>query len=188
MNSKNDLNNIIEGCLRDKRKYQEKLFKLYYGKLMGVALRYTKDRDTAQEIVQNSFIKLFEKLSTFDRKGNFSNWASRIVANTAIDYIRKSKNAPFLSDENYVFDSNNDSNSEIDELEMSTIKTELILKAIQQLSPAYQTVFNLYVIEDYSHKEIADMLGISEGTSKSNLSKAKMNIHKIIAEELKMIL
>jgi RNA polymerase sigma-70 factor (ECF subfamily) len=187
VSNKNDLNNIIEGCLREKRKYQEQLFKLYYGKMMGVALRYTKDRDTAQEIVQNSFIKVFEKLSTFDQKGNFSSWISRIVANTAIDFIRKSKNNPFLTDENYVFDNANDEISEFDDLELSSIKTEIILKAIQQLSPAYQTVFNLYVIEDYSHKEIAEMLGISEGTSKSNLSKAKMNIHKIIAEELKVL-
>jgi RNA polymerase sigma-70 factor (ECF subfamily) len=183
--NKAKINKIIEGCLQHNSKYQEELFKLYFGKMLGVSMRYTKDKDTANEIVQTSFIKVFEKLKLFDDNGNFENWIKRIVINTAIDFIRKSKKDPYVNDlnEDYTLSSVDDIVFEEEELELSQIKNELIINAIQQLSPAYQTVFNLYVIEDYTHKEIAEMLNISEGTSKSNLSKAKVNLQKILKNE-----
>lgn len=179
MESKEELNYIIDGCIRNKRKHQEKLFKLYYGKMMGVALRYTKDNDTAQEIVQNSFIKIYDKLNTFEKEGSFFNWITRIVINTSIDAIRKSKKEPFKFGDEYIFveESSEDRDEELD---VSNYNSNIILEAIQELSPAYQTVFNLYVVEDYKHKEISEILGISEGTSKSNLSKAKNNLQKIL--------
>ncbi len=179
MESKEELNYIIDGCIRNKRKHQEKLFKLYYGKMMGVALRYTKDNDTAQEIVQNSFIKIYDKLNTFEKEGSFFNWITRIVINTSIDAIRKSKKEPFKFGDEYIFveESSEDTDEELD---VSNYNSNIILEAIQELSPAYQTVFNLYVVEDYKHKEISEILGISEGTSKSNLSKAKNNLQKIL--------
>ena len=185
MENKAKINKIIEGCLQHNSKYQEELFKLYFGKMLGVSMRYTKDKDTANEIVQTSFIKVFEKLKLFDLNGNFENWIKRIVINTAIDFIRKSKKDPYVNDlnEDYTLSSVDDIVFEEEELELSQIKNELIINAIQQLSPAYQTVFNLYVIEDYTHKEIAEMLNISEGTSKSNLSKAKVNLQKILKNE-----
>jgi len=177
--SKEELNYIIDGCIRNKRKHQEKLFKLYYGKMMGVALRYTKDNDTAQEIVQNSFIKIYDKLNTFEKEGSFFNWITRIVINTSIDAIRKSKKEPFKFGDEYIFVEESSENRD-EELDVSNYNSNIILEAIQELSPAYQTVFNLYVIEDYKHKEISEILGISEGTSKSNLSKAKNNLQKIL--------
>jgi len=177
--SKEELNKIIDGCIRNKRKHQEKLFKLYYGKMMGVALRYTKDQDTAQEIVQNSFIKIYDKLHTFEKEGNFYSWITRIVINTAIDAIRKSKKDPFKFGNEYIFVEEVSENDD-EELDISNYQSKMILEAIQELSPAYQAVFNLYVIEDYAHKEIAEILEISEGTSKSNLSKAKANLQKIL--------
>lgn len=179
MESKEELNYIIDGCIRNKRKHQEKLFKLYYGKMMGVALRYTKDNDTAQEIVQNSFIKIYDKLNTFEKEGSFFNWITRIVINTSIDAIRKSKKEPFKFGDEYIFVEESSENRD-EELDVSNYNSNIILEAIQELSPAYQTVFNLYVIEDYKHKEISEILGISEGTSKSNLSKAKNNLQKIL--------
>jgi RNA polymerase sigma factor (sigma-70 family) len=183
--NKEKLNKIIEGCLQQKRKHQEELFKLFYGKMLGVSMRYTKDQDTASEIVQTSFIKVYEKLELCDNNGNFEGWIKRIVINTAIDLIRKSKKDPYVNDlnEDYTLSNVEENVFEEEELELSQIKNELIIKAIQQLSPAYQTVFNLYVIEDYSHKEIAELLNISEGTSKSNLSKAKVNLQKILKNE-----
>lgn len=183
--NKEKLNKIIDGCLQQKRKYQQELFKLFYGKMLGVSMRYTKDQDTASEIVQTSFIKVYEKLELYDNKGNFEGWIKRIVINTAIDLIRKSKKDPYVNDlnEDYTLSNVEENVFEEEELELSQIKNELIIKAIQNLSPAYQTVFNLYVIEDYSHKEIAELLNISEGTSKSNLSKAKVNLQKILKNE-----
>ena len=108
MVNKENLNELINGCLQNNRKFQEQLFKLYYGKMLVVSMQYTKDRDTAQEIVQDSFIKIFEKLNLFDNKGTLEGWIRRIVVNTAIDRIRKSKKDPFLidNDNDYIVISN----------------------------------------------------------------------------------
>lgn len=184
MENKKLLEKIIEGCLRNDRRAQEELFKLFYGKMLGVCMRYSKDRDTAEEILQEGFIKIFDKLDAFDYKGSFEGWMRRIIANTAIDSIRKSKKNPMLTDQDDDFKLGAiDPMVEQEDFEFTGIKAELAVQAIQELSPAYQTVFNLYVIEEYTHKEIAEILGISEGTSKSNLSKAKFNLQKILKEK-----
>ena len=181
MENKEKIKEIVIGCLRNDRKSQEQIFKLFYGKMLGVCMRYTNDRDTAQEIVQDSFIKVFEKLKLFDNSGSFEGWIKRVVVNTAIDHIRKSKKNPFLTDNDNDFRLGGvDPTIESEELELKDEKAEIIMEAIQKLSPAYRAVFNLYVIDDYSHKEIAETLGISEGTSKSNLSKARVNIQKMV--------
>lgn len=183
--SREQLENLVKTCIKGKRSAQEKLFKMYYGKMMSVALRYMRDEDSAQEIVQEGFIKVFEKLDKFDFKGSFEGWIRRIVVNTAIDTIRKAKKNPFLvENESYTFRDVSENKLEEDEaLELTSIKAEMALEAIHQLSPAYQAVFNLYVMENYSHKEIANELGISEGTSKSNLAKAKSNLKKYLEEK-----
>lgn len=184
MENKDKLNKIIEGCLRNERRSQEELFKLFYGKMLSVCMRYISDKDTAQEVLQEGFIKVFDKLNGFDFKGSFEGWIRRIIANTAIDCIRKAKNGPILSDNDndFVLGTENPI-VEREELELSGLKGEIALDAIQNLSPAYRAVFNLYVLEDYSHKEIGEILGISEGTSKSNLAKAKANLQKILKEK-----
>jgi len=181
--NKSNLVKIIEGCITKDRRSQEALFKLFYGKMLPVCLRYIPDRDSAQEVLQEGFIKVFEKLDAFDHKGSFEGWIRRIIANTAIDSIRKSKKNPFLTDNDNDFKLGaSDPIVEQEEMEQLDIKAEVAMEAIQALSPAYRTVFSMFVLEDYSHKEISEILGISEGTSKSNLAKAKMNLQKIINE------
>jgi RNA polymerase sigma factor (sigma-70 family) len=176
---------IIDGCLRQDRRAQEQLFKLYYGKMLPVCMRYLSDRDTAQEALQEGFIKVFDKLGAYDHKGSFEGWVRRIMANTAIDYLRKAKKNPLLSDNDNDFKSGfHDPLEEMEELEFHEIKAEMAMEAIQELSPAYRAVFSMYVLEEFSHKEIAERLGISEGTSKSNLAKAKMNLQRILNERL----
>jgi len=182
--NKEQLKKIIEGCLRNDRRSQEAIFKLFYGKMMSVCMRYTNDKDTAQEVLQEGFVKVFEKLGAFDYKGSFEGWVRRIVANTAIDAIRRSKKNPILTDNDNDFKIGGENPMEKQEtIELGELKAEMAMEAIQKLSPAYRTVFNLYVLEEYSHKEIAEMLGISEGTSKSNLAKAKMNLQKILNKQ-----
>jgi RNA polymerase sigma-70 factor (ECF subfamily) len=182
--NKDKLKEIIEGCLRNERRSQEELFKLFYGKMLPVCMRYMPDRDSAQEVLQEGFIKVFEKLGAFDYKGSFEGWIRRIIANTAIDAIRKSKKDPYLTDNDNDFKLGaSDPMVEREDLEFTDLKAEIAMEAIQKLSPAYRAVFNLFVLEDYSHKEIAELLGISEGTSKSNLAKAKMNLQKILSEK-----
>lgn len=147
-------------------------------------MRYTNDKDSAQEILQEGFIKIFEKLGAFDYKGSFEGWIRRIIANTAIDSIRRSKKDPYRTgDDNDFKLGAEDTMVEKEELETMDLKAEIAMEAIQQLSPAYRAVFNLYVLEDYSHKEISEILGISEGTSKSNLAKARMNLQKILNDK-----
>lgn len=170
--------------MRNERRAQEELFKLYYGKMLGVCMRYATDRDSAEEVLQEGFIKIFDKLDAFDYKGSFEGWMRRIVANTAIDSIRRSKKNPFLTDKDEDFKMGAENPMvEQEEIELGELKAEIALEAINQLSPAYKSVFNLYVLEEYTHKEIAEILNISEGTSKSNLSKAKLNLQRILKEK-----
>lgn len=188
MDKKEQLDNIVIGCMKNDRICQEKLFKLYYGKLMVVCLRYTNDKDTAQDILQEGFMKIFDKITSFESTGSFEGWMRRIVTNTALDHLRKSKKFNFVEENEINTKEEFVDYGEIQEFENSIeLKAEFALEAIQQLSPAYKTVFNLYVMEEYSHKEIAEMLGISEGTSKSNLAKAKMNLQKLIVKKYSKI-
>ena len=182
--NKEQLKAIIDGCLQNDRRSQEQLFKLFYGKMLPVCIRYVSDRDTAQEVLQEGFIKIFEKLGAFDHKGSFEGWIRRIVANTAIDAIRKSKKDPYRTDNDNDFKIGaEDLMVDREEMETLDLKAQVAMEAVQKLSPAYRAVFNLYVLEEYSHKEIGAILGISEGTSKSNLAKAKMNLQKILSEK-----
>lgn len=185
---KNQLKEIIDGCIQNNRQSQEELFKLFYGKMLPVCMRYISDKDAAQDVLQEGFIKVFEKLSVFDHKGSFEGWVRRIMVNTAIDTLRKAKKNPFLTDNENVFklsDLNHTNENEV--FEGIEIKAGLAMEAIQQLSPAYRAVFNLFVFENYSHKEIAEKLGISEGTSKSNFAKAKMNLQKKLSKQFMKI-
>ena len=186
--NKEQLKAIIDGCLQNDRRSQEQLFKLFYGKMLPVCIRYVSDRDTAQEVLQEGFIKIFEKLGAFDHKGSFEGWIRRIVANTAIDAIRKSKKDPYRTDNDNDFKIGaEDLMVDREEMETLDLKAQVDMEAVQKLSPAYRAVFNLYVLEEYSHKEIGTILGISEGTSKSNLAKAKMNLQKILSEKFMKI-
>jgi len=149
--------------------------------MMGVCLRYSKDSDEAQDVLQMGFIKVFEKLDMYNRIGSLEGWIRRIMVNTAIDHYRKNKNIFLVNDdEGYILEN---AKVESPDTIYSQFGEKDIMDAIQSLSPAYQTVFNLNVIEGLQHKEIAAQLNISEGTSKSNLAKAKQNLKKILTEK-----
>ncbi len=188
MEQQKELKAIVEACLRGERRAQERLFQTYYGKMLGVCMRYLSDRDSAQEILQISFLKVFDKLEFFDFTGSLEGWIRRIVTNTAIDHLRKAKKDPFLSDQDNDFVAGStDPMIEAEYNEILELKGKVAIEAIGKLSPAYRAVFNLYVIEEHTHKEIANLLGISEGTSKSNLAKAKMNLQRLLKEQFLLI-
>lgn len=184
MENQQELQNIIQGCIKGKRKYQQQLFEKYYGKMMGVCMRYARDQDEAQDMVQNGFIKVFEKLSVFNFTGSFEGWVRRIMVNTSIDLIRKNKKNTYAieNEADIVSDEENGIILEEDINELN-FKASKAIEAISNLSAGYKVVFNLYVIEGYTHKEIADFLGISEGTSKSNLAKAKQKLRAYLSAE-----
>lgn len=165
---------IIEGCLKGNRKYQKLLYERYYGSMLVVCMRYTNDREEARDVLHEGFIKIFRNLKKFNRGTNLGAWIRRIMINTAIDHYRKSAKRPNLVEINQA----------IHETDMHDVVADLgaeeILSMVQKLSPAYRTVFNLYVIEGYSHKEVGKLLGISEGTSKSNLAKARAKLQAMV--------
>jgi RNA polymerase sigma factor (sigma-70 family) len=184
---KDELGELISGCLKNDRKCQQQVFKLFYSKMMAVCMRYAKDRDEAKDLLQEGFIKVFSNLENYGNNGSFEGWIRRIMVNTAIDSYRKEKrslldvNSEMVDrfgneDESYDEDDNND--------DYLSISPEMVMQEVQNLSPAYKAVFNLYVIEGFPHKEIAEKLGISEGSSKSNLSKAKRNLKKALSNKI----
>ena len=173
-------NELIAGCIRQDRTCQEALYKRFYGKMMGVCLRYAKNRDEASDMPQEGFIKVFTSIRNFASKGSFEGWVRRIIVNTAVDHLRRNKHEYMIVSTVYAREGDvPDPAEEVeDENLINNLSEEEILNAISQLSPAYRAVFNLYVMEDLPHKEIADQLGISEGTSKSNLAKARFQLKK----------
>ncbi|HTL81259.1 MAG TPA: sigma-70 family RNA polymerase sigma factor [Bacteroidia bacterium] len=173
-------NELIAGCIRQDRTCQEALYKRFYGKMMGVTLRYAKNRDEASDMLQEGFIKVFTSLRNYAFKGSFEGWVRRIIVNTAVDHLRRNKHEYMIVSTVVAREGDiPDHSEETDEEDLvNALSEEEILGAVQKLSPAYRTVFNLYVIENFSHKEIAEQLNISEGTSKSNLAKARFQMKK----------
>jgi RNA polymerase sigma-70 factor (ECF subfamily) len=173
---------LINGCIKLDKACQRQLYEQFYGKMMAVCMRYAKNRDEASDILNEGFMKIYTSLRTFSNNGSFEGWIRKIIVNTAIDYLRKNRHEYLIVNTVYASESGMSKIQEIEEEDIfRNIKQDDIIKAIQSLSPAYRTVFNLYVLEEFTHKEIADKLDISEGTSKSNLSKAKYNLKKNLA-------
>jgi RNA polymerase sigma factor (sigma-70 family) len=171
------LETLLEGCKNGNPKSQELLYRQFYGYAMSVCLRYTRSRDEALEILNDGFIKVFNHAGTIDPTKPFKNWLRRVMVNTALDFYRQNHKHYYHEDiENahYLKDNSADAQSEINYQEL--------IDLIQQLSPGYRTVFNLFVIDGYSHEEIGKMLGISEGTSKSNLARARVNLREMLSK------
>ena len=168
-------NDLIQACVRQERWAQQRLYEDHYSKLMGVCLRYSNNKEDALDILHEGFIKVFRNISKYQSGTSLIAWMRRIMVNTAIDYYRKSirRRTDDLETAYDVRTSDPDAISQCSEKE--------ILAAIQTLSPAYRSVFNLYVIEGFAHKEIAEQLGITESTSRSNLVKARAKLKEILA-------
>ncbi|MCO4805781.1 MAG: sigma-70 family RNA polymerase sigma factor [Flavobacteriales bacterium] len=172
---------LVDGCKSGSRTAQEEVFNSMYRRLLGVCMRYADDDDEAKDILQNGFIKVFKSVENYKGDGSFEGWVKRIVINTAIDNYRRKKVKPVVVDSELTdrLGSNMEEEVEDDSI-YQQIPIKAVLDAVQYLSPAYRTVFNLYVLEGYNHNEIAEMLTISVGTSKSNLSKARLNLRKML--------
>lgn len=170
---------LIKGCIEGNRQMQEELYNRFSGKMYAVCLRYANNADDAQDLLQEGFIKVYRNLHRFRAEGSFEGWIRRVFVNSAIEHFRKkSIELSKVSDkeENTIEDS--------DVSALDQLAERDIVKLIQDLSPGYRTVFNMYVVEGYSHKEIGDLLGISEGTSKSQLARARSILQKKVAQYL----
>lgn len=161
---------ILKACLSNDRTAQRDLFNMYAGKMMAISIRYTRHRLEAEDILQDAFIKVFSNLHSFKNEGSLEGWIRRIVVNTAIkNTYRKSFSQEDIGLENIKEDSG-------DPNIISALSEEEIINLIAELPDGYRIVFNLYAIEGYSHKEIAEMLDIDEATSRSQLLKARRKL------------
>lgn len=180
---------LIDGCLKGDRRSQQAIHKMFYGKMKTVCMRYTRDSDQAMDVLQEGFLKVFNNLEKYTGVGTFEGWMRRIMVNLSIDRFRRLKHdLILLREQNDIEQLQSESEEDLDDSdeneEIYDITPEQIIDAMQQLTPAYRTVFNLYVYEDYTHQDIAEALGISVGTSKSNYAKAKKNMKKLLIKNL----
>lgn len=171
------LKKIIEGCLEERQDAQRQLFKLYFGYAKSICLRYSSSKEEAEEILNTGFLKVFRGLPKYDNIQPFRAWLRVIMINTAIDYYRKeqkhSKNIPLGETIDVPFE---------DDI-LDKISAEEILDLVQQLPTSYRTVFMLYVVDGYNHREIGELLGIAEGTSKSNLAVARTKLKVMLLQK-----
>ncbi len=173
-------NEIISRVLKKERAAQVQLYNRYQTTWYMICLRYHQSKEDAQDVLQNALIKIFTKLNQFDgEKGNFKSWSSKVVVNENLMFLRKkvrSFKVDALEDVLFIPDQV--------ESALDILSAEELTKMIQKLPPGYRTVFNLYVIEGFNHQEVADMLNIGIGTSKSQLSKAR----KLLQKQLETLL
>jgi RNA polymerase sigma factor (sigma-70 family) len=168
-----ELDDIIKQCQKGEAKAQEILYKFFGPKLFAICLKYAPSYEDAQDNFQDGFLHLFNKINQFQFKGSFEGWAKRLMINHVLQQYRKVSHLEIVKEIPDIIET-----VEIDE----PLELQDLLQLIQELPTQYRIVFNLYVLDNYSHKEISEMLGISEGTSKSNLSRAK----KILKEKIEL--
>ena len=168
---------LIAGCLKGDKLSQRDLYDRYSRKMFGVCLRYCNNREDAEEVLQEGLLKVFHKLADFKKEGALESWIKRIIINTALDFYRRNKNKQRETEWQ--------DNITISIEPLTELKTKELLQVIQNLPLGFRTVFNLYAIEGYNHGEIAGMLNISEGTSKSQYSRARQHLMSMIEKENK---
>ncbi len=170
---------LIEACIKGDRQSQSRLYNLYMQKMFVVCLRYSKSREEAEEILQEGFMKVFEFMHQYRFAGPFEGWMRKIMVNCALQKYRSKGNLRPVVDIDTAT-----ANYAVNEDIIGKIGTKELLKMVQQLPPACRLTFNLYVFEGMKHREIAELLRISEGTSKSNLSDARALLQKAVNESL----
>lgn len=168
---------LIEGCKNGNRLAQKELYEMFSRKMMGVCLRYSNDRETARDLLQEGFVKIFMNLEAYSGTGSFEGWMRRIFVNCALEYLRKSDVLREASDL--------DNSAELTEPDASVIEqlsARDLMGLIQRLPAGFRTVFNLFAIEGYSHKEIGEMLQITESTSRSQYTRARQLLQRLVKD------
>mgnify|MGYP006282821215 FL=1 len=159
---------IVEGCKKNDRKFQELLYRKYAKKMYGICMSYTKDRPMAQDILQDGFVKVFKKIRSFKGEGSLEGWIRKIIVNTALDSLRKKTQSYEFIDENSEVEE-----AKIDQTVLDNIHYDALIHMVSQLPDGARTIFNLYALEGLTHKEIAEKLNITAGTSKSQYKRAR---------------
>ena len=168
---------VIKGCIAGSSKAQQALYNLFADDMFGVCLYYSPDRSEAEDTLHEGFLKVFNNIGSLKGEGSLKGWIRRIMVNTALEKFRKKSPLYVLDNDGY------ETSGDIDrENIISNISADDLITLIHDLSPQYRMVFNLYALEGYSHKEIAEMMKISEGTSKSNLARARAILQKKVKQ------
>ena len=167
---------LVRGCMVNDRRAQEQLYKQFYGPMASICMRYTRNQHDAIEVLHNGFLKVYKNIQRFDAsKASLYTWIRTIVIHTAIDFIRQKSRWYIPQSEIEKAD-----NTGVEAEAIHRMSSQELLKLVQELPPATQTVFNLYVVEGYTHKEIGELLDISDGTSKWHLSEARRQLQKLV--------
>lgn len=172
---------MINGCIEGKRSSQKMLYDRFASKMLGVCMRYSKDRAEAEDMLQEGFIKIFTNIAKFKHEGSFEGWVRRIMVFTAINFF-KHRSRKFQEDldvEHY--------DAAFDDDVVSKISAKEIITLVQQLPEGYRVIFNLYAVEGYTHKEIGDMMGIAIGTSKSQYARARSAMQQLLAKHYQIL-
>tara|TARA_B100001741_G_C16306025_1_gene483571 strand:- start:78 stop:668 length:591 start_codon:yes stop_codon:yes gene_type:complete len=180
-----DLRPYIEACQLGESRAQRFIFERYYRLMFGVCMRYMSDNDSVQDVVQEGFLKVFNNIGGYTFKGSFEGWMRRIMVNTAIDAIRRKNAAGWVLGDEGSFEPVDEEGVWEMEEEGDAVGYTVhdVLDAMEHLTPMYRTVFNLYVFDNLGHQEISNRLGISVGTSKSNLAKARRNLRNLLLSQ-----
>lgn len=164
---------LVEGCIREDRKYQKILWNLYSSKLMALCLRYCKNQEEAEDALMESFVRIYDKIPSFRYQSSLETWMRRITVNISINKLRSQKDIwKELSESEYELGYTDNA--------MYQLEAKQIMQLIERLPVGYRTVFNLFVVEGYTHKEIAEMMGIDVGTSRSQLAKARKSLQEML--------
>ena len=178
-----DEEQLIAGCKEGKPWAQKEIFERYSGVMLSVCVRYVTDRETARDILQDGFIKLYTKIDTFSGSGSFAGWVRRIFVTTSLEYLRQNDALKLRASIEEYGNSIPDNDATV----LDKISADDLMECIAKLPDGYRTVFNLYAIEGYSHPEIAEMLGINESTSRSQFMRARKilqtNVHSLIGQD-----
>lgn len=183
INKTDDARVIVDGCKKNDRRYQQMLYNQTFTKMIGACLRYSSDYDEAMDFVQEGYIKVFEKILMYQDTGSLVGWIKTIIVNNLLDAMRKSSKCQFSDIDTTPIEGEDDSEEVLEKIAEDDKNAQRIVELVQDLPPAYRTVFNMYVVEDIPHKQIAEKLGITEGTSKSNFAKAKMKLKQMYIEK-----
>ena len=179
----NELEDIIKGCINNDKIAQKQMFLMFGNKMLGVCARYCKNIEDAKDAMQDGFVKVFTNIGTFKGESKFETWITRLMVYTAIDNFKRNSKM-------YTFDPNEalliqEGSEEMEiEFEQKTNLQDQLKSCMDELPPGYKAIFNLYVIDGFTHNEIAEELGISSGTSKSQLARARKMLQKIVKEKL----
>ncbi len=172
---------ILERCKNGERLAQQQLYEHFKGKMFAVCLRYANSRQDAEDVLQEGFVKVFRDLHQYRGEGSFEGWLRRVIVNVALQHLRKQKGGLQFSElENVEYKLSDTDDSVFEENE----KAAALIKLMQKMPTGFRTVLNLYVLEDYSHQEIANEMGISVGTSKSQLNRAKAFLKGLLEKSL----